>query len=381
MKKILISAGPIPGNLDSVKYITNRFKGGLTFKMAKELSYDKNFEITIVKWKHLDASTDFAANVINVNNVQEYMDAVLENEYDCFILSAAVANLIPTNPWKGKFPSHNYKAGEKFNIEFMIAPRIIDEVKRKYPRSTLIGYKLFDGTDEELVAAGWETLVGSKANVVFCNKPSTAKKEKIALTPDGSEIKMTFDEHVNFIRRVISLKWFRTEVVDKPTDPARVFASLIRPPTVRKDPYEFGTVALRTKKGFVTTTRGKRNDGYCEVYDVDFKSRVVNANAKATLNAPYLQRLFDVFRDMTVILHGHKQIDEFETFPYHFHGTNEDNTTFKTSNFNIEHHGYYVMFETIHEASEWLEKEYPQTGKNIVRCSRKDTSKNRSLTK
>ena len=29
MKKVVISAGPIPAQLDPVKFITNKFKGGL----------------------------------------------------------------------------------------------------------------------------------------------------------------------------------------------------------------------------------------------------------------------------------------------------------------------------------------------------------------
>ena len=35
MAHILISVGPIPARIDSVKYITNRFKGGLALKVAE----------------------------------------------------------------------------------------------------------------------------------------------------------------------------------------------------------------------------------------------------------------------------------------------------------------------------------------------------------
>ena len=34
---VVVSCGPIPAKLDSVKYVTNRFKGGLSFKTAKYL--------------------------------------------------------------------------------------------------------------------------------------------------------------------------------------------------------------------------------------------------------------------------------------------------------------------------------------------------------
>lgn len=38
-KKVVISCGPIPARLDSVKYITNRFKGGLAFRTAFAYSF------------------------------------------------------------------------------------------------------------------------------------------------------------------------------------------------------------------------------------------------------------------------------------------------------------------------------------------------------
>ena len=50
MKKVVISCGPIPARLDSVKFITNRFKGGLAFKTANYL-IERNYDVTIVTWK------------------------------------------------------------------------------------------------------------------------------------------------------------------------------------------------------------------------------------------------------------------------------------------------------------------------------------------
>jgi len=33
-KRILLTLGPIPGKLDAVKFISNKFKGGLMVKLA-----------------------------------------------------------------------------------------------------------------------------------------------------------------------------------------------------------------------------------------------------------------------------------------------------------------------------------------------------------
>src|SRR3990167_2937312 len=75
---------------------------------------------------------------------------------DGVILGAAVANLIPAKPYVGKFPSHDYKPGDMIPIDFTIAPRVIDEVKRVAPQTHLFGYKLLSGVShEELIRAAY----------------------------------------------------------------------------------------------------------------------------------------------------------------------------------------------------------------------------------
>ena len=424
-KKILITAGPIPGKLDSVKFITNRFKGGLMFKLAEELS--KEYDVTIMKWKHTiynkpllttkqlvsdlydktppeereknfksincghliydrklkfdqlmeysqlilidyyQAREDKIRNfvyrnptVIDVEDVYDYCDKVTEKEYDCFIMGAAVANLVPKNPYEGKFPSHNYKVGDVIPIDFVIAPRAIDEIKKKYPRSLLVGYKLFDGTEEELIKAGWHTLTDSKANVIFCNHPVDAKSLKLALLPDGTIIPMSFEEHVSFIDRMINLKWYRTMLTSSETiaDVSIIqkekleFANELLEKVIIKSKarsknystYDFGTIAIKhtigtNTNGFITTTRGKKlsktGSKFTYVHSVDFDEGIVFAIEKATLNAPMLAKLFELYPECDVIIHGHFPISEAKEFfqngntgyvklPYMFPGTTDE---------------------------------------------------------
>jgi len=372
MAKILISAGPIPARLDSVKYVTNRFKGGLAMKTARLLSgyqgYNKyDHQIILVKWKHSSVgSGDNTFEVIDVEDILEYRDAVLNTKADMYVLAAAVANLMPTNPWKGKFPSHDYSVGDKIPIEFEIAPRIIDEVKKKYPRSSLVGYKLFDGSDEELIKAGWETLRGSKANIVFANHPAWAKKRKLMLTQDGSVIPVTFDEHVEMIDALSRSCWYRTEIVGN----TRVWSDLMLEGTVdlnlliqeyprhKQGEYTFGTFGFRLKDGFFTTSRGKTEGGFSYVFFVDHGEREIQTiNNKATLNAPLLDRMFKKFPHVNVIIHGHKQIDKWVTFDYQFPGTAEEAAYGAMSTgFNIEHHGYVAGFSTVDECLKWMDE-------------------------
>lgn len=75
MKKVVISCGPIPARLDSVKFITNRFKGGLAFKTASYLS-ECGDELTVMTWKNTDIPDNIKSNerirLVKVEDVFDY---------------------------------------------------------------------------------------------------------------------------------------------------------------------------------------------------------------------------------------------------------------------------------------------------------------------
>jgi len=358
-KKVVISAGPIPGKLDSVKIVTNKFKGGLAIKTAEELSETYGFDVELVVWEGTKVDSKSDMKITRIGDIFEYYSCMKDVEADAYILAAAVANLIPASPWEGKFPSHNYKVGEEFDIKFTIAPRIIDMIKKAHPRTTLIGYKLFDGTEEELIEAGWETLCNSKSNVVFCNHPKTAKLEKIALMTDGTRKKMSFDEHIEFIARVINLQWYSTRLEGSPVSiSSHIMNQILKQIGIKYPPYIFGTVAIRNDKGFTTTARGKKVVGdYCRVYSVNHEKREVVSSSKATLNAPFIEKLFALHPNVNCIVHGHRVV-EAPTFPYSFSGTMEETSLADTivgnRIFNVDAHGYYALFKNAEEALEWV---------------------------
>lgn len=367
-KKVLISCGPIPAKLDSVKFITNRFKGGLAFKTASKL-YNMGYNVTVVKWKHTKLPNGFTGNsIIDVEDVVDYYNGIKNNakSYDVFIMAAAVANLMPSNPYEGKFPSHNYKVGEKFDIKFEIAPRAIDIVKKENPRCCLIGYKLFDAkTDDELIDIARHTLHDSKANIIFANTPSTAKTEKIALMQDNSAIKMSFDEHIDFIVKLIESNYFCTieddtilngyRTIDTKSKismeyfAARGIVSIYDKQF--KESGGFGTIAIKTSLGMVTTSRGHNGEGINErvlVKDVNFKTRTIIASSKATLNAPTLWKMLEDEPVGTYVIHRHvndplanPDFMTWEAVDYQFPGTLEEvNAISGKKHVFIKNHGY-----------------------------------------
>lgn len=336
MKKVVISCGPIPARLDSVKFITNRFKGGLAFKTAKAIVDNGNFDVTIVMWTNTDVPDwcDDKVSVVKVADVFEYYNWYKDNamNYDAFIMAAAVANLTPSNPWKGKFPSHNYSVGEKFNIEFEIAPRAIDVIKQVNPRASLIGYKLFDGTEEELISAARHTLHDAKANIIFANHPATAKTEKIAVMADNSIIHCTFDEHIQLIIKQLLCTYYRTDVTPlSETELAdyRVVEAIELVKLYERTFDKFGTVAVPisgTDGWFATTSRGHKGE---PVIVTKIADNTVYASGKATLNAPTLAAMLK-HNPNCVIVHRHYDDPRFKfedydvLVSYEFPGTVEE---------------------------------------------------------
>ena len=135
---------------------------------------------------------------------------------------------------------------------------------------------------------------------------------------------------------------------------------------VKKGDYSFGTVAIKhPTEGFITTTRGKREDGIAWVKKVDHQSRTIFANTKATLNAPFLAALFERIHGTKYIIHGHRQLQRVFTYPYAFSGTTEETKLIEEKYastpgeiFNVQNHGYYACFCNENDMKEWLDENY-----------------------
>lgn len=358
-KKILISVGPIPAKLDSVKFVTNRFKGGLALKTAKMLSKLGN-DVTIVAWKFTDLETDLP--IIRIEDVLDYYNKILEEKADAYILAAAVANLMPSNPYEGKFPSHNYKVGEKFNVEFEIAPRVIDEIKKKHPRSALIGYKLYDGTEQELIDAGKHTLFDSTANIIFANHPNWAKDRKIVLTQDGAIFDCNFKEHVDLIHKLVNEDFYSTNIKNNlKTELTDIEKRVLENyPICEKDGRTYGTFAVKRDNSFITTTRGKfgGKKSFSEIFEVNHETKIITASKKATLNAPLLAKILELNPNFNIVIHGHKLEGKLVHDEYEFAGSIGDlNFAKKVSvgeKILLTKHGYVVGFENIEQFNDFI---------------------------
>lgn len=372
--KVLITSGPVHSHIDAVKIITNDFKGGRIAELANDLIRASSIswhcfpelKITYLTSKqgitpsHIGTDEFNGKNhsVIFHNGYDDYRKKVLElaPKQDAVILGAAVSNLIPVKPWKGKFPSHNYKEGEVINIPFMIAPRVINEVKKIAPKTRLIGFKLLKGVPhEELIKAAYEIVLDSKAVCVVANDRDDLDTKYVVTKERGEQKIDDKVDFVDFIYGLITDEYYRT-IVDEfnVVDSLHVRrAEMIEARVVDKyksveHGHVFGTVAVRVpllgQNAFITTVRDKGNSNDHWTYVHGVRGKVVRAGPfKPTLNSPLLHTIFKVNPNVEAIIHYHKEGLNQVSLPYAPPGTVRDANRVINHNFEIKGHGTFEL--------------------------------------
>jgi hypothetical protein len=122
--------------------------------------------------------------------------------------------------------------------------------------------------------------------------------------------------------------------------------------TKTPDGYIFGTVAVRTHEGFLTTARGKRElDKYAWVRKVDHINREVHVerSPKATLNAPLLDNIFKCVPKAKTVIHYHERYKGLPkglpVLPWAPAGTVRDSDRDVKGSFNIDRHGCFLLLD------------------------------------
>jgi hypothetical protein len=386
--KILVTGGSVHAKIDAVKFVTNRFKGGLMASLATSLSSAK-VQVTYLcsrDSKLPDAAPKQSGKSVDIvyhDGFQDYRAKVMEMapEFDAVVLGAAVANLIPVRlmqegkpsielPLTGKFPSHNYKPGDPIMMVWQIAPRIIDEVKAHMkPGAHLFGFKLLSGvTHEELISAAYGVLLESKATAVFANDANDLNVIH-SIGRDRSDRKMLREYLAEEILKMVRDEYYQSNLPagELPHELKAValheMMKGVDLSRMKETPegFIFGTVAVRHPVpgfGFHTTARGKHElSGVVQVMTVDHENRqVYTVGGKATLNAPLLDFIFKTCPEVHRIIHYHDMEPGLMTFQWAPPGTVRDSirTQFKKAaktktspsiSFNIEAHGCFLLFD------------------------------------
>lgn len=389
MKTILITSGPVHEHLDDVKIITNKFKGGRIAALAKRIVntdsyyddathiYRKPYKVVYLcsKFTSIPSAPSNLLEIVYHNGFNDYYEKVKKysKEVDAVILGAAVCNLIPVEPIKGKFPSHNYKPNDVIPINFKIAPRVVDMVKEENPKVNLFAFKLLSGVKhEELIDAAYDIALESKATAVIANDLQELNTKHI-VTKEKGVLKYKEENYHKFILECIENEYYSSiptkleindngRAINKCCDLYEKYKEFFQK-TYGDEKYIFGTIAVidRGTNIITTTTRGKRDFTEWTKVEVDHSSKHVYYDSKkATLNAPLLDHIFKQFPTSTAIVHYHDFQDDVSTLSYAIPGTEKDSIRdFSPDSkdykgflndcrmgFNIEGHGTFEILYT-----------------------------------
>jgi len=394
MRHVLITAGCVYGKLDDNKLVGNRIRGIWATKFACWLA-QRGYSITLLLPDIFDKASlektmreSFPVvilpneprptffNVLYHDGYQSYADRCYElaPKADAAVMAAAVVNWIPKEPFKGKMPTEGFKEGDVQNIPFILAPRVIDRMRKLNSKLTLIACKMTSGaTPEHTVEAAYKTLEGARCHAVVANDLKHLK-DKTLVYPDGSQFTYggQFGALYEELKAIIDDQHYRTEAEYSPNVPvpspsevadarSRMARIIERYRSRFQHPFDgmtrvFGSIAVRVGSSYLVSPREKEQMWTADeaVLVTHFKQGTVYTRdgSKASLNAPLMMRHLDQFKDRSqAVLHLHGPVLESAAIEKHAPpGTYRDNDRIiPAPRYNIEGHGFIVSLDDNNE--------------------------------
>lgn len=167
-KRILITAGPAPGRIDSVRLVTNRFRGRLGIEIADE-AYMRGADITLILGPSGIQQPTYL-NTISIRDFHEYyskvMDILKNNSIKIGIFSASVADYIPKEVFDGKIPSQS----ELQSIQLRQTPKVIKDVRQKFPNLLIVAFKYEEKISGEKLEKIAQSRVKQGYQLVIANR-------------------------------------------------------------------------------------------------------------------------------------------------------------------------------------------------------------------
>ncbi|MDO8556267.1 MAG: bifunctional phosphopantothenoylcysteine decarboxylase/phosphopantothenate--cysteine ligase CoaBC [Nanoarchaeota archaeon] len=185
-KKVMITAGNAPGKIDSVRRLSNVFKGTLGVEMAKH-AYHLGADVTLLM-SHSGLPLPEYVRIVKHDDYDEYranVMNVLSEQQDIGIFSAAVADYIPVNPVEGKIPS----GGVLQAIPLVQTKKVIKEVRARFPELFMVTFKYELGKSEKELLSIADARIKQGYQVVVANRGEDMLQSHKAyiVGPQGSD--------------------------------------------------------------------------------------------------------------------------------------------------------------------------------------------------
>ena len=203
-KKVLMTAGPTIEHIDPVRVITNQSTGKTGVSLASEL-VSAGAKVTFV-YGPGEEKPPKGAKIINVLSSKEMFNAVkreLKKKFDIVIMTAAVADYIPTNPSKKKIKSSK----NEIKISLKKAPKIIDQIKKFQKNVLLIGFKAETNlTKNQLIKSAQKKLKESSSDMIVANDIGSSRYKK---NPQNNQVIIVDSE------KIVVSGWMKKQKIAK----------------------------------------------------------------------------------------------------------------------------------------------------------------------
>jgi len=166
-KKIIITGGATAETIDPIRILTNRASGKTGIELAFE-AFRRGAFVTLVHrgCMGIQGICEFYAE--SAKDMTDTVIEELEKGYDMLISAAAISDFTVT-PSKNKI-----KSGMQVKLTLEPAPKLIREVRSKFPELKIIGFKAETGvSEEELLKRACESMESSKLCMVVANDVSS----------------------------------------------------------------------------------------------------------------------------------------------------------------------------------------------------------------
>ena len=145
---IIVTGGPTREYIDKIRYITNGSSGRMGIEIARIAMINGANTKLLLGHSKLETPRSMRAKRVSTTDdmIKEMMKLLRESPNSVVILSSAMADFTPQEPFEGKI-----KSGETVEIKLLPTDKLSNLIKKEFPDTKLVLFKAEWGVSKEVL--------------------------------------------------------------------------------------------------------------------------------------------------------------------------------------------------------------------------------------
>ena len=164
---IIVTGGPTREYIDKIRYITNGSSGRMGIEIARIAMINGANTKLLLGHSKLETPRSMRAKRVSTTDdmIKEMMKLLRENPNSVVILSSAMADFTPQEPFEGKI-----KSGETVEIKLLPTDKLSNLIKKEFPDTKLVLFKAeWDVSKEVLIERAMLKMKNCDADLMIAN--------------------------------------------------------------------------------------------------------------------------------------------------------------------------------------------------------------------